>query len=101
MWMKSTDGQWINSEHVIRIYLHDVIEAPEYGALTESRVLGRKALVDLANGHTMMLAYYADRGDLADREKQFEGHLQSAIKAGEPLLDFSALGYDPLPPENL
>ena len=101
MWIKSTEGQWINSEHIIRIYLHDVIDTPAYGSLEESRILGRKALVDLANGHTMMLAYYADNGNLAEREKQFESHLQSAITAGQPFLDFSVLGYDPLPLEHV
>lgn len=97
MWLKTTDGQWVNADQIIRIYLHDVHENVDFEIGGESPVLGRKALIDLVNGHTITLAYFADKGDLDAVTRKFEDQLQTALQQSQPLADFKALGYEPLP----
>jgi len=99
MWLKSTDGQWINSDHIVRIYLHAVRESTGFAAFEEGQLHGRKAIVDLANGHSMTLAYFSNNGDLEQKSAQFAGHLRHAFQQNEPFVDFLELGYEPLPPE--
>ena len=97
MWLKTTDGQWVNADQIIRIYLHDVHENVDFGTAGESPLLGRKALIDLVNGHTVTLAYFADQGDLDGVTRRFESHLQTALQQSQSLVDFEDLGYEPLP----
>lgn len=97
MWLKTTDGQWVNTDQIIRIYLHDVHANVDFETAGESTILGRKALIDLVNGHTITLAYFADKGDLDGVTQQFESQLQAALQQSQLLADFKALGYEPLP----
>jgi hypothetical protein len=99
MWLKTTDGQWVNADHIIRIYLHDVHQSGNFETVDESPVLGRKALADLVNGHTVNLAYFANNGNLDSVTQQFENRLQASLQQGQSLLNFPALGYLPLPGE--
>ena len=96
MWLRATDGQWINTAQIVRIYLHDVHENPGFGTIEEARILGRRALVDLTNSHTVTLAFFPDNGDLETRTAKFIGDLQTALTQTAGLTDFCALGYEAL-----
>jgi hypothetical protein len=101
MWLKTSEGQWINTEHIVRIYLFDVHQTARFGNMAPDKVIGRKALLDLDNGHTVPLAYFPDQGDLERQTAQFAETLQAGLMQDEPITDFAALGYLPLPPETV
>ena len=70
-----------------------------FDAVEEDPIQGRKAVVDLSNGHSGMLAYFSNKGDIEAQSAQFASHLRVALQQNEAYLDFEELGYEQMPPE--